>query len=477
MNMRFAPIILLVFSSFFCAAAALFFAIESFREKEPRAPWIGLGGVIFFAAIAEIIYMFPVTQPFIFLLFLLIGLIFIIFLIPTAPNLKAIEGAKGYAVAHVSRFDERDIVFSRNRSLRPSSKEYRAYYSLHPEKEATDARRRSKGGPVGRIGDIDNGYPPNVAMIEACFQIPTIFGNHIDATLPKGGPLHPLDLQKASTIIKGFAAHLGSDLVGICRVNPEWGYSHRGEIFYDNWNDWGKELDSPLPFAVVIATEMEHEMVGAGPHTPALMESAKNYAKGSFIATTLSRWFISMGYRAVPEHSRHYDLNMVPLAIDAGLGELGRFGYLITDRFGPRVRLFAVITDMPLTTDKPSDLGVDGFCRRCRKCADSCPSKSIPHGEKAVINGIEKWKINEETCFDYWAKVGTDCSICMGICPFSRPCSPIHRLARWMIRRSSPTQMVFPYIDNLIYGKRWKPRPVSEWINYRSVITHPGTGE
>jgi hypothetical protein len=38
-----------------------------------------------------------------------------------------------------------------------------------------------------------------------------------------------------------------------------------------------------------------------------------------------------MGNRAAAHHSRHYDLNMVPLAIDAGLGELGRFGYLIAD--------------------------------------------------------------------------------------------------------------------------------------------------
>ncbi len=211
---------------------------------------------------------------------------------------------------------------------------------------------------------------------------------------------------------------------------------------------------------------MDHGNVGAGPHTPALFESAFNYGKGAFVTSILARWFAGMGYRAAAQHSRHYDLNLVPMAIDAGLGELGRFGYLISEGFGPRVRLFAVTTDMALQTDAPVDLGVEGFCRRCRKCADACPSRSIPAGEKRVVNGIEKWTLNAESCFDYWAKVGTDCSVCMGVCPFSRPNRGIHRLARRTIRRSHLARSVFPGIDNFLYGKRWKPRPAAEWIDF-----------
>jgi reductive dehalogenase len=315
------------------------------------------------------------------------------------------------------------------------------------------------------VGAIDDGYRPNVAMIGACFDMPPVFGPLAEASPPSGSLPEKIDPARAAMIVKGFARRIGADIVGICRVNPAWAYSRRGEIFYGNWNDWGREIPEPLPYAVVIATEMDHENVGAGPHTPALFESACNYGKGAYLTTLLSRWFAGMGYRAVAQHSRRYDLNMVPLAIDAGLGELGRFGYLISDKFGPRVRLFAVTTDMPLAPDAPVDLGVEGFCRRCLKCADSCPSRSIPAGEKTVVRGIEKWKLNEETCFDYWAKVDTDCSICMGVCPYSRPNRGIHRLARRVIRRSRLARAVFPAIDNFIYGKRWKPRPVKAWID------------
>jgi epoxyqueuosine reductase QueG len=55
--------------------------------------------------------------------------------------------------------------------------------------------------------------------------------------------------------------------------------------------------------------------------------------------------------------------------VDAGLGEMGRFGYLITKELGPRVRLFAVTTDMPLVADRPVDIGVEDFCSFCKKCA------------------------------------------------------------------------------------------------------------
>jgi reductive dehalogenase len=389
-------------------------------------------------------------------------------LIPSSANSSALKGAIGSAVGKPKRFDERDTVFARNRSLPEGSEIYQKYYAAHPDRKGADSERRKKGGPVGRVGAIDNEHPLNVAMIDACFQMPPIFGIHAHANPNPDIPRLSLDPKRGAAVVKGFARHLGADLVGICRVNPDWAYSHRGEIFYGNRDDWGKEIEPPFPVAVVIATEMSAEFVGAGPHTPALLESSKNYAKGAFITTVLSRWFAAMGYRASAQHSRHYDLNLVPLAIDAGLGELGRFGYLITGKFGPRVRLFAVTTDMPLFPDSPIDLGVDAFCRRCLKCADACPSKSIPFGGKSISNGIRKWKLDAESCFNYWGKVGTDCSVCMGICPFSRPDRPIHRLARRLIRRSRPAQNILPYLDNFIYGRKWNVRPVPGWVDYRT---------
>ena len=447
-----------------CAA----FLFEGIREKEPRAPRAAA------AAAAGIVLLVPVGHwiPALRLPVLVVSLLPFavaagLLAFPCRPNPKALQGAAGYVVDRFTRFDERDVVFARNRSLPPGSDAYRRYYEKHPGRETRDAERRKRGGPIGRPGAIDNGHRANVAMILANFDMVPAFGAR--AHQNPGAEVRPADIspERGSAIVKGYAGHLGADIVGICRVNPDWAYSRRGEIFFENWEDWGRELPEPLPYAVVIGTEMDHGCVICGPHTPAVMESANNYAKGAFIATTLARWFAHMGYKAVAHHSRHYDLNMVPLAIDAGLGELGRFGYLISDKLGPRVRLFAVTSDMPLVTDKPVDIGVEKFCQGCMKCADSCPSRSIPHGEKTVVDGVLKWKLNEESCFDYWARVGTDCSICMAVCPFSRPNKFLHRTVRWYLKRSNTARLMFPAIDNFIYGKRWKPRPPPDWIDYR----------
>jgi reductive dehalogenase len=282
-----------------------------------------------------------------------------------------------------------------------------------------------------------------------------------------------MDPATGTRIIKGWARHLGADLVGICRVDPRWAYSHKGEIHYGEWDEWGTEVPEPLPYAVVVATAMDHDLVVTAPHTPSVVESGYNYARGAYITTILAQWLGTMGYRAVAEHNRHYDLLMVPLAIDAGLGELGRQGYLIADKYGPRVRLFAVQTDMPLVPDAPIDLGAERFCEACLKCAESCPSKSIPR-EKTVDRGILRWKLNEETCFDYWGKIGTDCCVCMAVCPFSRPNRTIHRLVKYLLRRSELARRVFPYVDNFLYGRRWKPREAPAWIAYPKGASSKG---
>jgi len=458
-------VILLVFEAILILAACLF-TWESVKEREPRAPKAGLAATLLLLIPAPVIVLLPPLRPFIGLIFGLVVLFGLACAVRGKANLRSLKGSQGYVVEEVHRFDERDIVFARNRCLPPESEVYRQYYALHPEKEVKDAERRKKGGPLGRPGSIDKGYRPNVSMVGAAFELPAFLGPHALAEpAPESSPAE-MDPAKATRIIKGFARNLGADLVGVCRVDPRWTYSHRGEIFYDNWEEWGAEIPPPLPFAVVVATEMDRRNVNGGPHTPTVVESSCNYAKGAFITTALARWAGNMGYHAAAHHNRHYDLLVVPLAVDAGLGELGRLGYLITDRFGPRVRLFAVTTDLPLVPDKPVDLGVEGFCERCLKCADSCPSRSIPHGEKKLSNGIERWKLNEETCFDYWGKVGTDCSVCMGVCPFSRPDRPLHRFVRWFIRRSPLARRVFPHLDNLIYGRKWRPREVPDWVDY-----------
>jgi reductive dehalogenase len=397
----------------------------------------------------------------------LTGLIFFLcLLIPAKPNKKALKGARGYLVGEPKRFDERDSIFARHRSLAKGDERYNYFYKeMYPEKEEHDAKRR-QSGILGRPGSIDNEYQPNVAMMHASFSMPMILGQHALNDPDPDAPVADLSPEKATLIVKNLAKHIGADLVGIARLDPDLIYSNQGEIHY-NTEDWGRKIEDLPPYAVVMATEMKYGHVISAPHTPTVAESAHLYARGAYLSTLLGKWFSYMGYKGIAEHSRNYDLPLPPLAADAGLGEVGRQGYLIAPKFGARVRLFAVLTDMPLIPDKPISLGVEEFCESCKKCADSCPSKSIPQSEKVIWNGFEKWKLDEVSCFDYWSKVGTDCSICMAICPFSRPNTLLHKFVRLFVARSKIAQKLFPHIDNFLYGKRWRPKSVAPWLNYK----------
>jgi reductive dehalogenase len=271
--------------------------------------------------------------------------------------------------------------------------------------------------------------------------------------------------EEATEKVKGFALHLGADLVGITEINPLWLYSRRGEIFHDNWEDWGREIPVDHQYAVVFATEMNLRLVGAAPHTPTVIESMMNYAKGAYLSIQLASYITNLGYPATANHLRHYEAVLVPLAVDAGLGELGRLGYLITKKFGPRIRLGAVTTNLPLIPDKPVDLGIKDFCGTCKKCAVCCPSQSIPMGEQAEVNGTLRWKLNAETCFDYWGKVGTDCNVCMRVCPWAHARTFPHRIILEFVSRNRLARRIFNVMDDIFYGRKPKSKEPPEWAN------------
>jgi len=444
---------------------SMVFIFESCREQEFRAAIIAGAGVTVGALIILMSYSYPTSLNFFGILFLLATVFGLALCIPGRKNHSALRGAMGYAVKQVTRFNEADSVFARARLKPENTKVYKEYYRNRKEQEKRDKLRRTKG-VLGVPGAIDGCHALNNAMLFATDEVPNMLRKY--AISHPGNKEKQIDLSeaKAARIVKNFTQYLGANLVGICRLNPNWVYSHRGEIHDGNWENWGKEIDDLPPFAVVIVVEMERDLVVSAPHTPTAIESTTQYAKGTYISTILARWFFHMGYKGVAEHSRNYDIILPPVAVDAGLGEIGRQGYLIAPKYGARVRLFAVLTDMPLKVDKPISLGVEAFCRKCKKCADACPSRSIPRGEMTECRGVKKWKLDEESCYDYWSRVGTDCAVCMAICPFSRPDSLFHRTIRFLVAYSLVAKVLFPHFDNFIYGKKWKTRKVPDWLRY-----------
>lgn len=57
----------------------------------------------------------------------------------------------------------------------------------------------------------------------------------------------------------------------------------------------------------------------------------------------------------------------------AGLGWIGRNNLLVNERFGSRIRLLTVLTNLPLALNAPSSKD----CGNCRACISVCPAQAI----------------------------------------------------------------------------------------------------
>jgi reductive dehalogenase len=238
-------------------------------------------------------------------------------------------------------------------------------------------------------------------------------------------------------------------------------YTHIGR----GRGEYGAPVTLAHQYAIAFAVEMDHEMVRTAPAAPTILESARQYARAAQIAIQLGSFIRSEGYPARAHIDANYRVIAPLVARDAGLGDLGRMGLLMTPKLGPRVRLGVVTTDLPLIPDgRSDDAPVLDFCRVCKKCADTCPVRAIPTGDREEIDGALRWRINHELCFRYWNATGTDCGRCMALCPYSYPDSPMHNLVRWTVRRSGFARRAVVWLDGVFYGSAPEPKPAPDWV-------------
>lgn len=204
------------------------------------------------------------------------------------------------------------------------------------------------------------------------------------------------------------------------------------------------------------------------PKGPVIMESTQQYLSSGVIALQIAYFIRKLGYSAKAHIDGNYELICPLVARDAALGEIGRMGLLMTPKLGPRVRIAVVTTEMPLLIDKRKDYSsVIDFCEICKKCADVCPSQSIPHDSRTKIDGVLRWQINSESCFTYWCTTGTDCGKCMIACPYSHPNNFMHNVVRWGIANSYIFRRFALLMDDLFYGRKPKSANLPGWMNIR----------
>jgi ferredoxin len=220
--------------------------------------------------------------------------------------------------------------------------------------------------------------------------------------------------------VKQAARFYGANLVGITRVDQRWIYSP----YYELVTGESGENQIDHAFAVVMGIEMNWDEINSSPGKGASAATALAYSRMAEVAASLAKYIRSLGYRAIP--CGNDTAQSIPLAVDAGLGELGRNGLLLSPEYGPRQRICKVFTDLPLVADQPVDFGLQDFCESCHACAAACPVDAVRFEERttertSISNrpGIRRWPVNVSRCYLFWKENGSDCSNCIAACPWA----------------------------------------------------------
>ena len=232
------------------------------------------------------------------------------------------------------------------------------------------------------------------------------------------GPLEPLYRK-----IEAAARESGSGLVGFADLSPLKGILA------------GDATTFEFPYAVTFAVEIPKEAARASLEKPSeemrsaykmcnkkLKEAGEKIVQ-MLVAEGYQARFIDPAQRVNPEKLLG-PISQKAIASLSGMGWIGKNGLLITEEFGPRQRMGAVLTNMPVTRKAKM---IDNKCGDCTACIDRCAMKVLKSTEFKHHPENRDLVIDWAKCGVYEAKLIGDgskpemaCGRCISVCPFSK---------------------------------------------------------
>ncbi len=266
-----------------------------------------------------------------------------------------------------------------------------------------------------------------------------------------------LDPSEAAELIKATSYFLGLDAVGISRC-PDWvWYSHDAR---------GEPITPSHDHAISMIVDQGFEtMAGSsGDDWIAVAQSMRAYLRFSLLGGVIAKQIRNLGYQAKAHTVIDGEVLQPPLLLLSGLGEVSRIGEVILNPFlGPRLKSGVVTTDLPMTTDKPIDFGLQKFCESCNKCARECPSGAITAGPKLMFNGYEIWKSDSQKCTTYRVTTpgGAMCGRCMKTCPWNLEGLFKEKPFRWAAMNMPGAAPLLAKLDDFVDNGALNP--VKKW--------------
>jgi len=316
----------------------------------------------------------------------------------------------------MTKYDERNTLFSRV-ALKKGSKEYKEYYKNNPKTKKDDdsVRNVQFRDRIKKSQQFKDLFLPitanNKKLVSSIFHTAkNMEVNNVRQDIPKGFTKN----------IKLITQHYGATDVGIAKLTDSNYYSHFGGVNeHLDIHQYGEKVVPQYKTAIVFTMEMDLDHINRAPHYEELMTTENEYLKLAFTGARLEMYLKELGYRAQSMNGEYYEVPLVPIAHDAGLGQIGMCNHIVTKKYGNRVRLGAVLTTLELDYDSPIDYGLHELCKKCALCLMNCPSRSITHKQREV-NGRIFYKFNDVTCYEQWTKMGTDCGACIQACPLTQ---------------------------------------------------------
>jgi epoxyqueuosine reductase len=210
--------------------------------------------------------------------------------------------------------------------------------------------------------------------------------------------------EELSARIRSEAQRLGISDVGFAQADSKYTFA---------------EFQDPGDANIIVCVlEQDWAATQTAPSSRSERAAFRAYGQLAGKVGELAKFVKELGYDARPNEFLSGEAVAINYAVEAGLGQLGLNGQLLTPNAGSRCRLGLITTAAPVKLGRPADLGIPGICNRCRVCVRRCPVGAIPAARREK-RGVVKAAIKPERCFPIVAQAH-GCAICMKVCPIQR---------------------------------------------------------
>lgn len=347
-------------------------------------------------------------------------------------------------IGPIERFDRRKTAFATLMTDNPFGEEFRKQFKARTGSDSRAPLPYTELEPEDRIGQ---------SLTSAARRLCWEYHPETLPLTPAEGRVEVTDKAWMTRLVKKAALFFGAEMVRITKVDQRWVY---------------QDVDIPHKYAIIAVVSHDRTLISTSPSHLSGLAVADTYSRLKFITTQLADFIRGLGYDAAYRETLgdKTEMLLVPMAIDAGIGELARTGRVLSPEFGINMRLKAVTTDLPLEADKPISFNVHEFCMACESCAVYCPANAVPFGPPTeaplgIYNnpGVRKWYINAERCLTFWAinrRKWTSCGgRCISVCPWNKPLVPSHDIVRWAaIHSPAVVKKMIVWGDKVFYRRK-----------------------